>query len=144
MWTRSFIGVAFILALGCERGPVLVPVSGTVTLDGKPLARASVGFYPLEVKSADLSPASVGGTNEQGEFTLATALKGQPGAVLGKHRVSIVLTPDVGEGDEPAPPRPRGDPRPNLPAKYGGEKSELTFEVPPGGTAKADLTLKSR
>ena len=37
--------VVAIVAVGCGRpGPLLVPVSGTVTLDGKPLPAAEVSF----------------------------------------------------------------------------------------------------
>ena len=46
----SLLLVVASLAIGCNRGPAppkLVPVHGTVTLDGKPLPGAAVTFVPV-------------------------------------------------------------------------------------------------
>ena len=43
--------LAALASGGCDRGPALpkaVPVGGTVTLDGKPLAGATIRFTPIE------------------------------------------------------------------------------------------------
>ncbi len=71
---------------GCgPRGPVLAPVHGIVTLDGKPVENASVMF----VSSKGGRPAT-GTTNAQGEFKLTT-FDNEDGCVLGKQEVSITL-----------------------------------------------------
>ena len=65
--------VAALFGVGCGKGgslPKTYPVTGSVvTSDGKPVARASVLFVPLE----DTPDISVNGdTGEHGKFTLHT------------------------------------------------------------------------
>src|SRR5262249_15423097 len=61
---RSFVFVFLLIALqGCG-GRTYAPVSGTVTLDGKPLAKAVVTFIPLpEPGSKDAGDSASGKTN---------------------------------------------------------------------------------
>lgn len=67
----------------------LVPVSGTVTFDGQPLEGAEVVFAPMASQDEiNVGPVSVAQTDASGQFALATA-KGEAGAVVTKHRVSI-------------------------------------------------------
>src|SRR5262249_39596993 len=109
---------------------------------GKPLADATVGFYPL---GAHASVMSSGKTNSNGEYTLKTVMDDRPGAIVGKHRVSITVEPDlIGNTDLPADklknvPRP-----PKLPDRYQGKESELACEVPSGGKTDANFDLKSK
>src|SRR5437870_4460006 len=83
-------GALFCAAIGCGREPYKVaPVSGTVTLDGQPLAGAWVTFMPVGTRdSPDPGPTSSGKTDAQGKFTLAIE-PGRPGAVVGKHKVAV-------------------------------------------------------
>jgi hypothetical protein len=129
-----------LLALGCG-GPHLAPVTGRVTLDGKPLADATVGFYPI---GGDAAHTSSGRTNSNGEFTLTTVADNRAGAVVGKYRVSITVEPDLTGSDLPANKTGKGTRPPKLPARYQGEDSELTCEVPSGGKKDADFELKSK
>ena len=69
--------------IGCDRPSNIVPVTGTVLLDGKPLEGAAVLFHP----EADEKPA-VGITDNLGNFHLTTRTKGDGGR-LGINRVSI-------------------------------------------------------
>jgi hypothetical protein len=114
-------------------------------MNGQPLANALVSFQPI-AKEGEINAAgqgSTGKTNEKGEYIL-TFSNGKPGAVVGKHRVLIsVLEPQVGDSDA-RPPR-GGFPLANkVPERYGlGEKDELSFVVPAGGTDKADFPLTS-
>jgi len=74
-----------ILACGCGRPahiPELGDVSGTVTLDGRPLAKATVAFEPAEGRP------SLGTTDAQGAYTLEFA-GGYKGAIVGRHTVRI-------------------------------------------------------
>jgi hypothetical protein len=139
MRARLLLGFALMLGLGCGSGK-FAPVSGTVTMNGKPLAGATVIFSPIAKEgSIDAGPGSSGKTNEKGEYTL-TSDTGRPGAGVGKHRVSVSLMgPSTGTGDERRRP---GTPVNQVPVRYNG-KTELTYEVPAGGTGKADFTLTS-
>ena len=96
-------------------------VSGKVTLDGKPLARAGVTFQPIGSKD-NLNPGegSAAKTDDNGEYTLVLVFQAKKGAVVGKHRVEISTKP--------------GDPQ-------GTQKRE--FEVPEGGTKEANFALVS-
>ena len=68
--------------IGCSRGIELIPVSGEVQLNGKPLADCSVTFSPVAG-----GPAASGVTDMQGCFQLSSA--NRSGAVPGEHRVTI-------------------------------------------------------
>ncbi|MEK6247545.1 MAG: carboxypeptidase-like regulatory domain-containing protein [Planctomycetales bacterium] len=94
-----------------------IPVSGTVTLDGMPLADATVSFIPENGRPAN------GTTDADGRFELTTYEKGD-GVAISKHKVTV---------SKPAPFDPK-DPyaeRPSLvPAKYGDLKTTpLEFTV---------------
>jgi hypothetical protein len=85
----------FPFASGCGptySGPPLVPVEGTVTLDGKPLADATVTFIPT---GATMGQSSFGSTDTEGHFVLKTA-EGHAGAPAGRYKVVISkwLNPD--------------------------------------------------
>jgi hypothetical protein len=132
-----------LFAVGC--GPSYAPVSGKVTLDDKPLAHATVGFFPLDVKSGEPAQNSSGRTNENGEYTLQIVMqKNKKGAVVGKHRVSITVEPDLTGSDLPADKLPKGAKPPKLLPIYQGEASELRCEIPSGGKTDANFALKSK
>jgi hypothetical protein len=140
MINRLLVGFVVVLALGCGGGSKgVVPVSGKVTLDGKPLPNATVMFSPIaDPGSIDAGPGSSAKTNEKGEYTLQ-ASTGKKGAQVGKHRVTISsLSPQITEGDE----RPRGGPPlvDKIPAKY----RDMTREVPAGGTDQMNFELTSK
>lgn len=88
-----------LFVAGCGSGEFnMVPVSGTITMDGEPLEGAEVVFAPMEIKDqAIVGPASVGITDSNGKYTLKTP-KGVEGAVVTKHRVAV----SFGEIDEAA------------------------------------------
>lgn len=87
MYGRFVMVVLAATALGCgsstPAGPALVPAEGILTLKEKPLAGATVFFYP-----EDQTGASCGGnTDETGKFTLWTNAKS--GAAPGRYRVTV-------------------------------------------------------
>src|SRR5262245_7095956 len=135
MRTRVLLAVALVLVLGCG-GRKFASVSGTVTMDGKPLPNAVVTFIPVAEKGAiDAGESSTGKTNEKGEFTLKSTT-GKNGALVGKHKVSIsIQKTKVGESEE------RTRTVELVPNRYN-ENTELSFDVPSGGTSKADFPLK--
>ncbi len=123
---------------GCGSEYPVAPVSGEITLNGAPLAGARVGFEPMrEGDDLEAGPGSYGVTDEQGRYQL-TALDGRPGAVVGNHRV-WVRTYQAREGPHgqiiPVTPE-------RVPKRYNIQ-TELTFEVPPGGSDEADFALSS-
>jgi hypothetical protein len=141
MRARLVLGFAMALALGCGSNKY-APVSGKVTLNGKPLPKAHVMFSPVgKPGSIEAGEGSAGTTNEKGEFTLKSST-GKNGALVGDHQVSIsALEAQVGDRDT-RPPRGGPPMTDKVPSRYNS-KSELTFSVPSGGSNKADFDLKS-
>ncbi len=73
-----------LVCLGCGSGsPNLGEVTGTVTLDEKPLANVLVTFTP-----EGGGRASTGTTDEAGKYTLGFGA--EPGALIGTHKVSVM------------------------------------------------------
>ena len=66
-------------------GPRPVPVSGTVTVDGQPMAGASVMFMPQST-----GQPGVGVTDEAGKFRLTTG-SSQEGVLPGAYKVTVTL-----------------------------------------------------
>jgi hypothetical protein len=119
--------VAALLALtGCDGGPKVGDVRGTVTVDGQtPALGSSITFVPTD------------GTSGGGG---ATIMDGRYSAKLpvGKYKVEIRVPRQVGKA-----PKAREGPGPggvanieeSLPAKYN-DQTELTLEVKPGANEK--------
>jgi hypothetical protein len=137
MRTGLFLGCILTLAGCSESGHV--PVSGVVTLNGKPLAGALVSFQLIVATEDPLkeTPRATGRTNERGAYTLKPP-PGNNGAIPGKYKVVIALT-DAGQGAGPGEPV---RPFTQLPDRYNA-KSDLTCEVPPRGKSDADFPLTS-
>ena len=133
----GWLPLVLVVLTGCSGGKDrIAPVSGVVRLNGKPLAGASVFFEPIPSDKETYGPGAHAITDAEGRFTLMVAAEKTRGAVIGKNTVRISL------GDAP-----KGDPggahltRELLPARYNS-KSELTFDVPPGGSDAANFDLK--
>ena len=114
-----------------------VPVSGTVTKDGKGLANAKVLFQPETKPGATASDSSLGMTDSNGSYTLKTT-SGKDGAVWGKHVVRITTgeTAPTQEGQPVKVLKPE-----TIPAKYN-LNSQLKFDVPLEGTNAANFTIE--
>ncbi len=98
-WALAVLGMLFLA--GCSRGdrPSLGLVSGTVTLDGKPLAGARVIFEPVEGGRASTST-----TDSRGRYELIY-IRTDKGAKVGPHNVRIFAgNADLGRA-EVVPPR---------------------------------------
>lgn len=131
---RSIVlGIAMAsLTSGCGRGdgPQLATVTGTVIMNGQPLAGVNVTFIPR-----DKGSPSYGGTDKHGEFRLMFNQQ-RAGAELGKHDVLIeVRDPETDDSGNPvsthAPPA--------IPARYG-HPGALTAEVV-AGSNEFDFTI---
>ena len=126
LWCLILLGVAIV---GCgPSGPVTVPISGTVTLDGKPLSDASIRFVPDNIK---LPPE--GGEIVEGKFTMR--------AKPGKNRVEILATRPP-RGSNPAPDAPHVGWEQYLPPRYNYQ-TELQAEVADSGNNEFRFNLKS-
>ena len=142
---RVVAAVGVMLAAGCGGDSKYVPVSGVVTLNGKPYAGAVVTFQP-EGGKGNNNPGrgSVGVTDAQGRFTLATD-DGNNGAVIGTHQIKIRtqgdmvgFDPAVGSPDSPTQEKnKKTDPIPIEWRELGKNK----YEVPPGGTKDANFEI---
>jgi hypothetical protein len=139
MSTRALFVLPLLLAVGCGGPHKVARVSGRVTLDGKPLANAAVVFQPIAGKGkVDPGPGSGGFTDAEGRYTLTLTGKNTRGAVVGKHKVQITLVPpETSSADDQAKPVRQ------LPAQYN-RRTKLEYDVPAGGTDKADFPLTSR
>src|SRR5262245_11390251 len=80
---RGVAGLALLAVLGCSAGETPLPVSGVVTVDGKPQADVWVQLNP----TTGGRPAS-GQTDAEGRCTLTTSEAGD-GAVRGAYRVTF-------------------------------------------------------
>ena len=111
----------------------VAPVSGTVTLDGKPLERASVLFLPEKGRP------SFGVTDELGKYSLNYSMD-QRGAEVGPCTVKIStgVQSEENEGKVGKNGRIAGD---QVPARYAKEPVKVTVEPK---TNKIDITLTSK
>jgi hypothetical protein len=144
MRLRFCVGLVLVVLFGCSsKSYKVAQVSGRVTLDGKPLPKASVTFAPMASKeNQNPGPTSHGLTDADGRFTLIFDTS-TTGSVVGKCRVYITTL----QTDPAADERDAGGPvkrvRDKVPEKYN-QKTELVYDVPAGGTDKANFDLKSR
>jgi hypothetical protein len=137
MRLRIFVLLLFLAPAGC--GPKVAPVSGKVMLDDRPLVNATVIFAP-DSEQLNPGPGSKAKTDQNGQFSLELMTGGTKGAIVGKHIVSITAY----EGDDKIPSSGHDMVFRKLlvPERYNA-KTELTFDVPPGGSTSANFDLKS-
>ena len=157
---------AFSILAGCSNDAAVVPVSGTITLDGAPLPGVLVVFMPQAVEgNIAPGPYSEGTTDANGKYTLMTRHK-KPGACIGTHSVSFQYG-DIdeeaaadaetdaqeakGEGGAAVDAEAAGEKeskkqlkgRKRIPKRYGEDNSTVTIVIETGGTDSADFPLTS-
>ena len=127
VWLRSAVLATLpvsLAAAGCsgrDRGlPPLGRVTGVVTLDGKPLARAAVAFVPYERGNGAYAT-----TDAEGRYTLRYTAHNE-GAVVGRNRVEIRTGGEGRDADGNLVETPE-----RLPARYHAT-SQLVVEVAAG------------
>jgi hypothetical protein len=130
-------GLATLALLGCclsgcgGTGNNLVPVTGSVSVNGKPAGEASVLFHS-EISDA-VTPSAV--TKADGTFTVMSGL--EPGIAPGKYKVTIVW-PDASKKPTQAQiMMGTAEPGPDLlKGKYAAKATtKLTAEVTSSTTA---------
>lgn len=140
---RAAVLTSVILLVGCSGGGNLdtAPVTGVVTLDGKPVTSGLVRFWPEGGRTAE------GYLGDDGKFVLRT-YEDADGATLGTHKVTVTHVsnekPQEPDYDKPEVFRRRSRDKPPIPLKYDNpEASGLTFEVKAGEENFAELKLSS-
>ncbi len=156
---------------GCgPTGYVLAPVSGRVTIDGEPVKDVRIAFEPIADATRKIpGPEAIAITDDDGRFTLYTTDEERRGAVVGKCRVRIWTLPgSQTAASATTKPVITDDRDPNYDAmaevraikaqiragaKKGAatktgiipfrfnDRTELSFDVPPDGTDKADFPI---
>jgi hypothetical protein len=141
--------VFLISAAGCGKSGSMVPLSGTVKLDGQPLANATVHFIAQNSKGRD----ALGSTDAHGVFHLST-LKSGDGAFPGKYKVVVQPVAQADAGAVTAPPWAKVQPgaaaarKPNrpavvLPPRYSQpDQTILVQDVPASGDVVYELHSK--
>lgn len=125
-WGLVCLVVVFVTLPGCGDGrPKRVPVSGTVLIDGKPLAHGFVRFHPQGGRPATSE------LDDQGHFIL-TCFEKNDGVTPGNHPVSVTAFEAVGSKSM----------RWHAPKKYMSPKtSGLTQNIEgPTDSVKIELT----
>lgn len=119
MKTIGAFGAVLVLAfcVGCEDGPAVAPVTGTVTQDGEVLSGAMVEFQP------DKGAPSYGYTDADGKYEIQYQTD-RMGALLGHHYVSVTT---AGEKTDEATDTTVNVPE-LVPAEYN-EETTLEFMV---------------
>ncbi|HUY90508.1 MAG TPA: carboxypeptidase regulatory-like domain-containing protein [Pirellulales bacterium] len=149
----SWAIVCTIVLAGCgkgKKGPTfdLTPVAGTITMDGKPLADAEVGFY-LQGAAPQGYYGSGAKTDAEGKYVLKTG--DALGAVAGQYKVTVsrlvgadgaAIVPEEGMDVEQL--KMMGEAKESIPAQYNDlEKTELDAKVEAGKADGYDFQLSS-
>lgn len=121
----SSLAALFVAGCGGKEGPPREPISGVVTLDGRPLEKGLITFTPEA--GGDLV---VSGLVVDGAFALPRA----EGPGLGPHRVDVWSKKATGRTlkDRNDPDNPVAETVEQIPARYN-VRSELKADVLPGG-----------
>ena len=142
-FVRRGAGVWLALAacVGCENSSGTVTVEGTVKLDGRPLADATVQFLAQDPGGRD----ATGTTNADGVFRLST-FKPRDGARPGKYKVVIqppsATAPPAASMEEAQAQKGARTKAVGLtvPPRYSRpDQTVLTQDVPPSSPVVFDL-----
>ena len=129
-WLPAMFLLSAVAASGCGSGEdyEVAPVSGRVTIEGKPLAEVRVTFQPKAKGEKEINPGpgSHAITDEKGWFELRVVGPDSEGAVVGMHAVRF-SHPESSKYRFP----------------YSGRNAGMEFEVPPEGTDEANFNFKS-
>jgi hypothetical protein len=135
LWTSEFVALTMLCFAGCGRPSYeleVAPVSGTVTLDGKPLPS---GYVVVPTSKGRMASGEI---QPDGSFVLTTYEKGD-GAQVGTHPVVVNEVPP----DEfSRVKRPRGPPIPEKYTRAG--TSGLQVDVKADEENFLELQLKSK
>lgn len=83
-WFGCLVLASVLVSAGCSDSVRLAEVQGTVTVNGKPVDKIQVEFWPI-----DKGPRSIGVTDSDGRFTLTTDDGKRTGASVGSHKIVL-------------------------------------------------------
>jgi len=126
---------------GCGDGINRVPITGLVTVQGEPLAGASVQFFP---QTGTEGEGAIGVSGSDGKFNVISSRQDDSGIPPGKYKVRVSLMMDAGKV---LPPEALQADFPNaqevVPAPFCTANSTLEVMIPAGGgEVKVDLPVK--
>jgi len=139
----SLLLICQVFCVGCagESGPELVPVTGTITLDGQPVQHAVIRFLP-DASQGTKGPIALGVVDSSGRFSL-TSPGGREGVIQGHHLVTIICEEQAEREVSEGVFEMVGD-KCHVPSHYASEKtSELTAEVTTD-TDEVNFDLRSK
>jgi hypothetical protein len=117
----------------------VAPVSGVITLNGQPTAGIAVSFEPIASEGVNVvGPSASGVTGADGRYTLKTLDGESSGAATGKNRVKFCAY--INPADIREDGTLKTQPKVKVPARYWSDP-KIEFDVPAGGTDKADFQL---
>lgn len=126
---RLLLVVACLSLAGCDRGPRIVPASGVVLMNGKPLT-GHPGFVRVVPKGARAATGRIDPAD--GRFTLTT-YQTNDGCLEGTHPAAVIANQTVGNRLYWI-----------VPEKYGNDAtSGLTLEIS-GSTSSLELNLEGK
>lgn len=152
-----------LISSGCDRGPKIVPVTGKVTLDGKPMPFKSVYFFPDRSGATEGNGAG-GYTDADSNYYLISNTGGstsdQRGIQPGLYRVTIAepaipidensfskpVSTDAA-GDAPAAAvvlQPKKKSKDSIPSVYSNPTSTPLVVTVPDAGGELNLELKSK
>jgi len=126
---------------GCGSGTSLVPVTGTITVDGSPAEGAVILFHPDESENKSISSAVA---NSDGAFSPVT--DSEPGLPVGRYKLSVRWPdPSVKPTETEIMLGTDSMGEDLLKGRYvSKDKSALTAEVTSTTTVLTPLTLTSK
>ena len=141
-WNLALTLAAGLMASGCARSEDDLPreaVSGTVTLDGQPLADGTIQFTPAT--NAGGPAIGGGGPVENGRFSIAR----ENGLVPGSYKVAINAADQKKREETTKGPvrKGLGLAKELIPANYNSQTT-LTAEIKKGGSADLNYDLQSK
>jgi hypothetical protein len=137
----AFVTATAMVFCGC--GEATATIEKTVRVRGVLVHRGSpLGYYQVMFHPEDGRRPAAGVSDEQGRFVLGTNGAGD-GAVVGKHRVSIVyIGPPSATRDGMIDFSPPPPPKIKIATKYSQpDTSGITREVPASGASDLKIDL---
>jgi len=136
--------VLMAVAIGCSGGDGLkrAPITGLLTVDGKPVAGASLQFIPA---GGTPGGGALGVSDANGKFEVISSRHGDEGIPPGEYLVMVSLLADP-DGTPLSPEATQADhpfAKETVPAPYSGPDSPLKVTISDkGGEVKVEVPAK--
>ncbi|MDZ4683545.1 MAG: carboxypeptidase-like regulatory domain-containing protein [Planctomycetaceae bacterium] len=146
MVRRGMVVVAAVIAIGCGRGDGLkrAPITGVLTVDGAPVAGASLQFFP---KGGTPGDGALGVSDANGKFEVISSRRGDTGIPPGEYAVMVSLLADPDGTPLSAEATQADHPfaQETVPPPYSGADSPLKVTITEqGGEVKVEIPAKLR